>query len=529
MITFYFGTRVICVLNRILNNHFSNYYEASTFLSSSQLRLDGIVASFSHEAANFTSFSAMTMGGLAYRVGKLASLSLIPKVLSPFMGLLFEVTAFEGTQRFLSDSNPRSFSESWRNSFVDFGIMKSVGHLLGSSNILLQHLSQDFSMVAAHQGTAFLGFTSRPEEGFLDQMLQAEVINLQLGVGSCLAAISTGHRLYFTERVLEKHSSIYSTSINEITRETLVSMGMSQTVIPSVTDFMGHDFVREILVKAGANVANVVELSEVRNSPGTYWLESEIKVTHPGKILCEHIVDSVNQFDATHYLSIQDHRKEVGRNLWSFIYKVSRPRGKNIQVELSWNLVHPDLRGNGLVEKSAIRVISNIQREFHDATLTLEALNFRILKAASKFLNCNFRVKSRAFVSTDISPQNNFLRAFVSAEAGFCSPEEAHDLLDAQKIKVNERYAKVVEILEREFERAKWNEEFNIRSGNILTFLFDRLGKQSIPLLAEPDQGVFFLELNFSDVDSTNEGRPGLLSRVRRLAEGWKRFLRRDD
>ncbi len=195
--------------------------------TSAQLSTSACEATFSREATNFTSLASIMAGGLAYRLGKMAGLQfcstlfssnltrMIPGLLAPVMGLAAEVTAFQGTDRLLQSlqhgnenlfrfSGENGFVQGWRNSFVDFGMMKGVGHLLQSSNIILQHLAQDFSMVAGHQATALLGFTSRPEGNFLDQMVHAEITNLQLGVGGRFSAFATGHRLRTLERSMEQ-------------------------------------------------------------------------------------------------------------------------------------------------------------------------------------------------------------------------------------------------------------------------------------------------------------------------------------
>lgn len=169
----------------------------------------------------------MMMGGLAYRLGKIATLQafsslphsarFIPSVLAPLVGLSSEVTAFQGTDRLLTSlseegrSNPNllrwhgegGFSEGVRNSFIDFGVMKGVGHCLRGSNLVTQHLSQDLSMVAGHTATAFLGWTPHSDQSFIQQILHAETTNIQLGIGNHLGGLLTRHRLQLIERQLE--------------------------------------------------------------------------------------------------------------------------------------------------------------------------------------------------------------------------------------------------------------------------------------------------------------------------------------
>ncbi len=180
-------------------------------LTTAQLRNDAASVAFSHEATNFASLTSMMAGGLAYRVGRSVSARFIPMIFSPLLGLSAEVTAFQTTSRLFQDSPESSFSEGWRNCFVDFGMMKGVGHLLRSSNVILQHLAQDLSLVAGHQTTAFLNGTSRPKGSFIDQMLHAEMTNLQMRIGTCLSAFVSGHRIQALERNFERQASNHST------------------------------------------------------------------------------------------------------------------------------------------------------------------------------------------------------------------------------------------------------------------------------------------------------------------------------
>lgn len=219
-------------------------------LSSAQLSLDALGKTFAREATNFTTLASMMAGGLAYRLGKMAGLQifsrLIPGVFAPLVGLSAEVMAFQGTDRLLqgfqSDNQNSNlfrwngeggFFEDCRNSFVDFGMMKGVGHLLRSSNVIFQHLSQDLSMVAGHQATAFLHFTSRPEGNFIDQMLHAEMTNLQLGVGNHLGALMTGHCLQQMERHLEQGLTLQHPTENFFgdfhAKESFLPLRMSST------------------------------------------------------------------------------------------------------------------------------------------------------------------------------------------------------------------------------------------------------------------------------------------------------------
>lgn len=196
--------------------------------------------SFSHEATHFASLAAMVSGGMGYRFGKMVGLQIfsplfsssiprfMPTLLAPVMGLAVEVSAFQSTTWLLQGAGEQTFGESWRNSFVDFAMMKGVGHLLRSSNVILQHFSQDFSMVLGHQSTAFLGWTTHPKGSFLDQMLQAEIMNFQLAVGNHLSARLTGHALHLVERSIEHGSARTALSFQRISGRSIPQMASDQ-------------------------------------------------------------------------------------------------------------------------------------------------------------------------------------------------------------------------------------------------------------------------------------------------------------
>ncbi|MFO1519574.1 MAG: aminotransferase class I/II-fold pyridoxal phosphate-dependent enzyme [bacterium] len=177
-------------------------------LSATQSVVDCMVGHFAEEAANWRSLAAMATGSLFYRVGRIGTLALASRagqaaplfqLASYGIGLGAEVTAFEGSSRFLATlSGDVANANLWRwdgrggwreglsSSLVTFGMLKAAGHAAEGQNILLQHLFSDFAMVGGHQAASALGFMPRPEGSFAEQMLQAEVTNLQLGAGMAL-------------------------------------------------------------------------------------------------------------------------------------------------------------------------------------------------------------------------------------------------------------------------------------------------------------------------------------------------------
>ncbi|MFO1520097.1 MAG: hypothetical protein U1F57_10620 [bacterium] len=188
-------------------------------LSSAQKQVDDMMSRFVHEATEWKSLAAMMAGGLAYRAGKLGVLAGSEKLLgaafvrvapvvegvSALGGLATEVTAFEGTQRGLTAlteegrQNPNlfkwegkgGFKQGWLSSFVNFGALKSFGYLAEGQNVLLQHAMQDTGMVLGHHLAYGAGLGERPEGSLAEQLLHAEIVNLQMGAGNAMAHFLT--------------------------------------------------------------------------------------------------------------------------------------------------------------------------------------------------------------------------------------------------------------------------------------------------------------------------------------------------
>lgn len=177
-------------------------------LTNAQSAVDGMVSHFAEEAGNWRNLAAMATGSLFYRVGRIGTLALASRagqaaplfqVASYGIGLGTEVVAFEGSSRLLASAvGDRSNANLWRwsgqggwgqglaSSLVTFGMLKGAGHAAQGQNVVLQHLFSDFAMVGGHQAAYALGLNPRPEGTFAEQMLHAEVTNLQLGAGMAL-------------------------------------------------------------------------------------------------------------------------------------------------------------------------------------------------------------------------------------------------------------------------------------------------------------------------------------------------------
>lgn len=203
-------------------------------LTTAQSFVDTAVAHFVDEAASPQALFAMSAGAFAYRLGRLGTLALASRagqaapllqMASYGVGLGTEVSAFEGTNRLFSTFSGSSTNANlWRwsgrggwveglsASAVTFGLLKSAGYAAREQNILLQHAFSDLAMVGGHQATAAFGMTPAPEGSIAEQLLRAEITNLQLGAGMSL--VHTGAPgLQAAERALDLSLQARSVSL----------------------------------------------------------------------------------------------------------------------------------------------------------------------------------------------------------------------------------------------------------------------------------------------------------------------------
>jgi diguanylate cyclase (GGDEF)-like protein len=200
-------------MSETLLSRSSSLFSTASSLSSTQFQCDNLVSHFVEEAASPTTLAALSVGGLAYRLGRVGVLGLNAgaycntplRLASIALGLGSEVTAFELTNRALqtfraigrsplqyqspnlwSWSGPGGWREGLISSLVTFGMLRGAGFLAREQNIAFQHLLQSGAMVGGHQAIGLLGIVPRPEGTLTEQFLHAEATNLQMSAGAGL-------------------------------------------------------------------------------------------------------------------------------------------------------------------------------------------------------------------------------------------------------------------------------------------------------------------------------------------------------
>lgn len=182
----------------------------------------------------------MTVGGLAFRAGRIGFLSAAAKLPVPIrsvplllqgashlFALTMEVGAFETSHRALLSLNADSPTVSglWKwsgkgglqegllQSFVNFSALKGFGKLAEGQNWLLQHSAQDLGMIFGRHLAHQIGLGEKPVGSLAEQCLQAEILNLQLGAGASLAHQISGGRLLALEKSLELSAALSERSL----------------------------------------------------------------------------------------------------------------------------------------------------------------------------------------------------------------------------------------------------------------------------------------------------------------------------
>lgn len=177
---------------------------AGAHLSAGQIQLDQLNASISSSAADGASLAAMVLGGGVYKAARAGLLTWAPRlgVFASGAALGLEVSSYRAAHlAFEGQCSASKVFEArgWASDFAGFAALKGVGGLSRGVNPVLAHFSQDLSMVASQHAASALTGSALPETGLLQQLLQAEAVNLQMSAGLELFHGLTGQSLRMHE------------------------------------------------------------------------------------------------------------------------------------------------------------------------------------------------------------------------------------------------------------------------------------------------------------------------------------------
>lgn len=168
-------------------------------INDSQFRLDHLIQNFSKQASDWKNLTAITCGGFAFRLGKLAALSSGLKQASSLIGLTSEVSAFRAVHSLFNPNH----SSPWLSDFVSFGSLRTLGLAARNTNPLLAHSIQDAGMVASQHLIYALNLAPIPQGNIVEQLIHAEVANLQMIAGMGLVHQLSYGRIIAGEKTLE--------------------------------------------------------------------------------------------------------------------------------------------------------------------------------------------------------------------------------------------------------------------------------------------------------------------------------------
>jgi len=180
-------------------------------LKAGQVRLDAIGSSLVEGASEPRSVAALIAGSLTFQASRL----FLSRLASPLLGnagvftralthtgisgaaLGAEVAAFRGVSQ-------AQGAQGFASDYLSFGTLKGFGALARGQSTLLAHAFQASGLVASHQVSYGLGLLARPEGNWVEQLAQAEALNMKLGLGMALAgSLSPGFSLLHQNLELE--------------------------------------------------------------------------------------------------------------------------------------------------------------------------------------------------------------------------------------------------------------------------------------------------------------------------------------
>lgn len=187
-------------------------------LSSAQIRLDAAMSQLSDsQTENFSGVVALVLGGGIGRAlgsGVFAWASrrgsaILAEGLYQGVSLGSEVLAYRSFTQGLSSL---SDTKGLATDLLSFGVLRGVGRLAQSQNVLLAHTLQAGGMVGAHHLAYGMGLATAPQGTTFEQFLEAERMNVvQIASLSLLHSVSGG-RLLQVERSLDLEREVLSSS-----------------------------------------------------------------------------------------------------------------------------------------------------------------------------------------------------------------------------------------------------------------------------------------------------------------------------
>lgn len=162
-------------------------------LHSTQLHIDQALHSFGKAAGDTRSLLAMSVGGIAYQVGRAAALSFLPAFTAPLLGLACETTVFRSTHALLSNEGqrPRVLGQEWFCTAIDFAFMKGMGQLSLRQSAFLRSAAQSTAVVLGQDFSASLSLLPTSSATYFQRFTEASLMGLEMGAGLYVGSLAT--------------------------------------------------------------------------------------------------------------------------------------------------------------------------------------------------------------------------------------------------------------------------------------------------------------------------------------------------
>ncbi len=198
----------------------SQRFTGTSVYSRAQLTTNALDAGFSREATNVTNLLTVAGAGLSYQLGRTLthaafnplSARYASRILAPIVGLNLEVGTIHGIQHFTGSRLPTQShfgDSSYLSTLVDIGSLKTLGFMSGSLSHPLQQMIQSVGMAGVHRASSAVGLTPQHGQGsFAEEVVNAQVLNLELGASGALSGLLGARRIQVLERSLQANQGM---------------------------------------------------------------------------------------------------------------------------------------------------------------------------------------------------------------------------------------------------------------------------------------------------------------------------------
>lgn len=187
----------------------------TSYLNPTQMQQNQILDLAQQTMRDAPNLAAMTLGSFAFRFTKILSwkgltLSGVTRFAPNFllksannvMALTAEVSVFRSSNIFLHPgftSGEEVFEDrEWKQTFIDFAALKSIGYFMANTSSLLAYFSQANAMILGNVVSTQLGLLPHEQKSYINRLAEAQLLSFALGAGSALVGHFSARRLQYS-------------------------------------------------------------------------------------------------------------------------------------------------------------------------------------------------------------------------------------------------------------------------------------------------------------------------------------------